>query len=442
MRRENFYTGEVLPDTSPPNLTNEYTTYSEAVQNASFGKYDYDPGSRLMSQPVSIYPGGYGYNPYNNFMNPPVGIGSNPYQYGGYQGYPYYTSNPALAYQQQMQYQQPQEIQYFVSPVNFSGSEYLPPMNFEEEIERLKMEYWAREQEQSAQDFVDRQNSGYYSPFGGYTNYYGVPYYNPYQYNSLNSEISQKITEMQNEARENRINLNMHLARLAHNYIGDDYDDEQLQERYTGKQVTAPGGGFVTPAEIYTFNRFQNMVPFDNSQFYRDHDMAASRAYHSIISKDSNMQECFENMGVINAQYEMEEEQHRRRNGAVLYNSDDNSYKYFVRTKAAERYAQKKGTVINGNNNMAQNNALQQYQQGLINQFPTLSQSAKLCDDGTLNITCNFGSKAGQTYSVHNSQEAGYEENRSRFQSFIDSIPGSIYLNNPNPNAGGGLDGK
>ena len=435
MRRENFYTGEVLPDTSPPNLTNDYTTYSEAVQNASFGKYDYDPGSRLMSQPVSIYPGGYGYNPGYNYMNPNIGIGSNPYQYTGY---PYYNmSNPALSYQQ-TQYQQPQEIQYYISPVNFSGSEYLPSMNFEEEIEKLKMEYWTREQEQSAKDSVDRQNSGYYSPFGNYTNYYGVPYYNPYQYNSLNSEISQKINEMQDEAKQNRIDLNMQLARLAHNYIGDDYSDDQLQERYTGKQVISPPGSvFATPAEIYTFNRFQNMVPFDNSQFYRDHDMAVSRAYHSVIPKDANMQECFENMGVVNAQYEMEEEQHRRRNGAVLYNSDDNSYKYFVRTKAAERYAQKKGTVINGNNN-----ALQQYQQGLINEFPTLSQSAKLCDDGTLNITCNFGSKAGQTYTVHNSQEAGYEKDRARFQSFIDSIPGSIYLNNPNPNTGGGIGGK
>lgn len=422
MRKENFYTGEVLPSsTSPPNI---YGTEQEAIYNASFGKYDYDPGARMMSQPVSIYPGGYGYN--QNFMyqqSQSVGIGSNPYQYNVQQFY------PSFAYQQQ--FQQPQELQYYIQPVNFSGSEYLPSMNFEDEIEKLKMEYWMKEQEQFAKDSVNRQNSGFYNPFNCCTNYYGVPYYNPYQYNSINSEISQKISNMQEEARENRINLNIHLARLAHNYLGDEYDDELLQERYRGKYVSAPNNFMGTIAEIYDYNRFQNMVPFDNTQTYIDHDLAVSRSYHSVISKDSDMQECFSNMGILNAQYELEEEQHRRRNASALYNSSDNSYKYFVRSKAAERYAQK-------SNNVGSNMVPQNYQQSLFGGFPTLSQSAKLCDDGTLNITCNFGSRAGQTYSVHNSQEAEYENDRARFKSFIDSIPGSIYLNNPNPNSGGG----
>ena len=123
---------------------------------------------------------------------------------------------------------------------------------------------------------------------------------------------------------------------------------------------------------------------------------------------------------------------------------DDNSYKYYVKAKAAERYAKKNGIQIN---NMAQQpqqpyaNNVQDLKQEVINSMPTLSQSATLCDDGTLNITCNFGSKAGQVYSVHNSQEAEYEEDRARFKAFVDSIPGSIYLNNPNPNSGGGESG-
>lgn len=434
MRRENFYTGEVVSDTSPAILTNEYTTEAEAIQNASFGKYDYDPGMRMVSQqPMSIYPGGYGYNP--NPYIPPIGLGSYPYNNYGYQGTPYNNMmNPALMYQQQ--YQQPQEIKYFISPVNFSGSDYLPPMNYEEMIDELKLEYWMKEQDQTAKNSVNLQNSGYYNPYGGY-NYYGVPYYNPYQYNSINSEISQKITDIQNEARENRINFNLNLAQLAHNISGDTYDYVELEERYRGKQISAPGCS-LSFAELVQFNRFENLVPFDNSQMYRDHDMAVSREYHSVVSKDSNMQECFENMGVLNTHYELEEEQHRRRNAGVLYNSDDNSYKYFVRSKAAERYAAKNGVRLQNNID-----TMKTYQNGLITNFPTLSQSAKLCDDGTLNITCNFGSKAGQTYSVHNSQEAEYEQNRSRFQSFMNSIPNSIYLNNPNPNSGGGgSDGR
>ena len=59
-----------------------------------------------------------------------------------------------------------------------------------------------------------------------------------------------------------------------------------------------------------------------------------------------------------------------------------------------------------------------------------LNENASIAEDGSLHITCNFGSHAGETYSVHNSQEAEYEQKRERFGSFIDSIPGAIYQNN------------
>lgn len=423
MRREDFFTGEVLSGTSPQ--ISEIST-EEAINNASFGKYDYEPGARLM-QPISINPGGYGYNtPNPYFMNPP--------QYNGYyqpnMGYgynggfnPYYNNYYNAQYQQQQYYQQQmqQEVRTFIKPVNLSGSEYLPPMNYEDKIEQLKIDYWTKEQEEIGRKSVN--NNGLYS---GY-NYYGAPFYNPYQYNSFNSEISNKIQEMQEKAKENRLNLNIQLATLAHNYLGDKYNEDELKERYTGKYVSNPGTP-ITYAEVYEQQRFGNMVPFDNAQFYRDQSAAASREYNEIIPSDSNMKDCFANMGVLNAHYMMEEEKHRRRNGTTLYNSDDNSYKYFVRAKASERYAKENG-LSSVSNRFNFNNATQT----ALNQFPTLSQSAKLCDDGTLNITCNFGSKAGQVYSVHNSQEAGYEQDRERFQQFIDSIPGSIYLDSPNP---------
>ena len=420
MRKEDFFTGEPVETGSPPNFEEQYTTETEAIQNASFGAYSYDPAMRMMSQPVSIYPGGYGYtgfqgptynpnvvNPY--FMNPPVGLGSNPY-YGGY--------NPAFAYQQQ--YQQPQEIKYFIQPVNFSG-DYLPSLEYEKEIEQLQMDFWMREQEEAAKT---EATSGY-NPYSCYNNYYGVPFYNPYQYNNISQEAQQKIREIQDRARDARVQLNFQLSQLAHNLAGEQYNKDELYERFTGKEVSAPGGG-MTIADIYQANRFANLVPFDNSQMYRDHDLAASRAYNAHVSKDANMQECFENMGVVNAAYELEEEQHRRRNGATLYNANDNSYKHFVKSKVAEKIAQKNGMQVNPFAGLAQQPS------SILSGFPTLSQSAKLTDDGTLNITCNFGSKAGQTYSVHNSQEAEYIKDRERFRSFVDSIPGSIYLSNPN----------
>ena len=56
--------------------------------------------------------------------------------------------------------------------------------------------------------------------------------------------------------------------------------------------------------------------------------------------------------------------------------------------------------------------------------------AVKLADDGTLNVTCNFGSNMGKTYTVVNSNESNYEEKRERFSRFLSSIPGSIYRNN------------
>ena len=379
MRREDFFTGEPVQNGSPP--ISEFTTESEAIQNASFGKYDYDPGMRMMSQPISIYPGSYGYNNTNfsNYMNPPMYQQQQMYYGGG---------NPALQYQQQQMYyqqqMQQQEVRYHIPPVNLSGSEYLPSMNYEEEIEQLKLQYWMKEQEQAAKNSYNNS----YNPYSGSYNYYGVPYYNPYQYNSLNSEISQRIQEIQNQAKENRINFNIQIATLAHNYAGDTYNEDELRERYTGKTISNPGVP-LTYAEIYEQQRFSNMIPFDNSQFYRDHNEQVSKEFNSVIPKDSNLKDCFDNMGVLYSKYELEEEQHRRRNGGALYNSEDNSYKYFVRTKAAERYAKNNGLpltkIINDSD---------QFKQNIIGGFPTLAQSAKLCDDGTLNITCNFGSKA------------------------------------------------
>ena len=440
MKREDFFTGEPVEDGSPP-FSQNYISENEAIQNASFGKYDYDPGNRIMSQPVNVFPGGYGYstspNGYNGYYpnQPQVGLGANPYQYG------YYNPQSSYYYQQTQQ-QTPQEITFYVQPVNFSG-EYLPSMGFEEEIEQMKRDYWTRSLEKSAEDSVNRQqqNFGYYGGYYNGNNYYGTPFYNPYQYNSLDSEISRRAQEMEDEARENRKRFNLNIARLAHNIAGDTYNDDELVERYEGKTVSAPYG-FTNYSDMYEYNRFSNLVPFDNSQYYREFNASVSREYNSIIPENSSMNDCFENMGILNAHYELEEEKHRRRNGTLLY--DDNSYKYYVKAKAAERYAEKNGIQIN---NMAQQpqqpyaNNVQDLKQEVINSMPTLSQSATLCDDGTLNITCNFGSKAGQVYSVHNSQEAEYEEDRARFKAFVDSIPGSIYLNNPNPNSGGGESG-
>lgn len=430
MQKENFFglpinqSGEAVGGSfpMPPPITDE----QEAEQNATFGKYDYDPGVRMMSQPQPLYgqQQGIGYNPW---MQP------NPYQYGG----PQHFQNPAFAFQQQqyqlqqqqrMQQLSSQEAQIFVPPVNFGG-DYLPSMNFMDDLEKMKIEYWQKEQEQTVEQAMNNRNNGWSAYYGG-TNYYGTPYVNPYQYNSLVYGINKEVERIKEEAKNSRKEFSMNLSRLAHNMSKDGISDESIEERYTGKYIPNPYFGRMTYGEIFQQNRFTNLVPFDNSGAYREHHKAVSDEYHKIIPENADMVETFLNMGVLNAQYALDEEEHRRRDMGALYNSSDGSYRRLIKQKVAERYAKEKGITLGGIISGSSNTPIPN---PMTEMFPTLAQSAKLCDDGSLSITCNFGSHAGQNYTVHNSNEAEYDEKRERFKAFVNAIPQSIYKDGPKP---------
>lgn len=459
MIQQDFYTGEPVNPGSPNNFQNPNiintgpTAESEAASMASFGKYDYDPSMRqaTAAMPVQLT-GGFGgtFNPYPNGGGigappPPQFGGIPPYgysPYGYYTGYGYYNQQPTYNYYRpyptggQIPFPPQQPCQTFQQPttchipgVNFSG-EYLPPADYEQRITEMQMEYFSRQQELEAKQEVDRQSSVYgYGNMYGY-NYYGIPYYNPYQYNALNNEFQSRIKAMQDEARENRLKFNLNISKLAHNFAGHNISDEDIRERYTGRTIDIPQAYIQPPEEYMEQMRFRNMVPFDNSQAYRDHRAQIQREYSAVIPPDANLKEAFDGMGIIAANWEMEEEMHRRRNAGVLYNSGDNSYKYFVRQKAAERYAQEKGIVPMGQLMPAFSS--QSVQQSYVSSNPVLSKVANLTDDGTLNVSlnipCNVGSHKGENYTVHNSQEAEYEEKKERFGRFLASEPGNSYL--------------
>ncbi|MBR6289211.1 MAG: hypothetical protein IKR19_07750 [Acholeplasmatales bacterium] len=438
MIETDFYSGSPsnLP---PPDKQQEM----DAANMASFGKYDYDPGVRAMTQQQMIYPGGYGFN---NAMNPPIsqpqqiiqplqGVGT-PYRYSPYGNiqptygmynpyqqpiYPSYNMNPG-AYMQQ---QAPAVIH--IPGVGMNG-EYLAPPNIQEQIDQMQLEYWTKVQEKDAKDSVDRRNSVYgYNSYGGY-NYYGVSYYNPYQYNSINMDLAKQIDQIKQSAKEARISFDENLSRLSHNIIKDNYPDEVIKERYEGRTIEIQRNSVYDPYVLQEYARLDRLVPFDNSQFYRDQFAKASETFNKHIPKDSNMNETFSKMGLVAIDWELEEEQHRRRDLSTMYNSGDGGYKYFVRKKAEERYAMEHGLPIpNQNINGSQFNS-DIMKQRALNSFPTLKDSVKLGADGTLNVTCNVGSHAGQTYSV-NEHEAGYDEKRERFGRFMSSISGSIYKN-------------
>lgn len=455
MRSEDFYTGEPVITGSPPNFSNPnvispISSVDEAANMASFGAYAYDPAMRSM-----MNPGGYGYNPgvSPNFMNPPqpqfggivytppqYGIGAPPSPYGNiqptYNIYRPNSPNPALQMGMVPQYQQPQmPTSYHIPGINMGG-EYMPPADFEKRMSELEMAYYNKVINQQAKDEVNTamNNSSVYGyGYNGGFNYYGMPFYNQYQYSSADLELRRAVEAMQNEARENRMSFNMHMSKLAHNFNGDSISEDQIRERYIGRDIDIPqqSGIIVTPQDYWEIGRFYQMEPFDNSQMYREHFMRVREEFNKIIPADSNLKDTFNNMGIVAAQYEMEEELHRRRDGGNLYDNSDNAYKRLIRKKAKERYAAEKGITLSNTGAVVPNFNAQQAKQNFISNSPTLANCATLQDDGTLNVSlqlpCNVGSHIGQMYSV-NSQEASYDEKRERFHQFMDSIPGSIYL--------------
>jgi len=400
MIREETFNGEVVQTTSP------IISEQEATMNAGFGQYDYDPGARAMR-----------FDSFSRYMNPPSsGIGMPP---------PGAMANPLL---QQTQYQQQEEqLRTFIKPCNIGG-EYLPPIDWEDKVNKKILSYMDKYDEQA----ISQQQQGYGYNYYGMNNYYGTPYFSPYNnYNPITNEIMREVEDMKNEARENRIAFNKLLSRTAHKFANEDaheITEQELDDRYRGKYVDVPGYVGMTNVDLSHQNMLARLVPFDNSAMYRAADKAVSDEFHKIIPETADLYETFGKSALLKAEYDLEEEHHRRNNAANLYNSNDGTYRAFVKAKAAERYKNK-------NNINPMQAQIQNQTQVVPDTFPTLQQCAKYTEDGTLSISfpCNFGSHQGELYTVNNSQESEYEQTRERFTRFYNSIPGAFSVTDPNP---------
>lgn len=400
MRHEDFFTGEVVEEPTSHQMSDEEV----ASQFASFGQYHYGPQQNV------VQPGLGGYNPY----------------YGQYQAG---AGNPAFDYmrQQGMVPQQPQvpqgDITLEIPPVSL-GSEYLPPKDYEQTITNLQSQYYMDLVNQDAKQTVDSIAAGR-NPmqFGGY-NYYGQPMYStPYNYNYYIGEYKDTLDEMKETARENRTNFNISLAKLARNFSGMSYDEQVINEMYHGKTVTVPG---ITYTDIYETNRLDNLVPFDNSAKYREADAKVTEQYRKYIPADANMQETFENMGLVDFEYRMEEEKHRRR-ASVKEGYDSQGYKYLIKKTVMDRYAEDNNITLpnqmgkgvpDGAGSDIISQRFNKAKADLLNSgmFSTLQASGKLADDGSLHIN----------YTYDNINENMYKEQRDRFNGFLQSIPDAI----------------
>jgi hypothetical protein len=242
-------------------------------------------------------------------------------------------------------------------------------------------------------------------------NYYGNQYYSaPFSYNNGNKYI-EEYNRMRDEAKQRRLEMNMNLFRLAHNYLGEDFNEENTMEMLNGRTITVPG---ITNLDIYEDTKLRNLLPFDNSYLYRQHDAKVSEEFRKRISPDADMNTCFENLALVAYDMDMEEELHRR-NRDLGSSYDSNSYKTLIRQKVFNEKVTKESLNASDQVKDMRDNLLG------TGMFPTLSQNARLADDGTLNITYSYS--PGQ---VNNLNESQYQQERARFNSFLNSIPNAL----------------
>lgn len=417
MIQEDFYSGEPV-DWVPQNFSSEH----EAANMAEFGrsKYDYGSGTRSFTTNQPYY-------------GQQVGIGAPYYQQTQYSPY----GNPMPMYRGQQFQQMPQQIaSYHIPGYNPGGSEFLPTTGYETKVENLEFEYWQAKQNVDVQTEMDMQQSVYgYGMMNGY-NYYGVPYYNPYKYNSLDNEYRLKLDKIKEEAKENRKNFNKNLLKLAHNIVGTNITDEEIEKHCEGYDVEISQEVYGNAQEMYSQARIANMVPFDNSGYYKKARADHLKEVREILPENANMEETFKNLGILAAKYEMDEEMHRRRDLSGNYSSENNAYKYYVKRKARERYAAEHNMILDDNNVMHPNQTqfATTFGNQILNGLPTLSQNATIADDGTLNVSLslpvNVGSHKGEVYTINNQNEAEYERKRQQFGKFLDTIKSDIYLDN------------
>ena len=401
MRKEDFFTGETpLEVVSPP--------VSPEEQMANIG------GQVYGGPPVNI--GGIGYNNYG-YQGSPYGGGIG-YNFGynqppAYTQYGYtpnmYQGNPAFAMMGNMQPMAAQDVTVNIPPHNPWGSEYLLPVDFEDQVDHLRWKYWWEQQTSEANRRISQPQQF------GYPNYYGGQYYStPYSYSNFGgNKYVEQYNEIKEKARQDRIDMNMQLSMLAHNYLGESYDENTLREMYTGKTITVPG---ITNIDIYEDNKLRNLVPFDNRQAYINADAQVSAEFRRRISPNASMNECFENLALVNYDYEMEKELHRR-NKDLKSSYDTNTYKTLIRQKVFDEKMSREGLDPSKQIRDMRDNLLGS---GL---FPTLSQNARLADDGTLNITYSYNPNQNQ---VNNLNESQYLQERARFNSFLNAIPNAL----------------
>lgn len=418
MKKVDFYSGEPSFDGSPPITQDEAMIAAAQMQSInsyvsqqkqSNNNYSYDPLTRQALQ-FQGQNNGY-FNPYQQ----------QPYHQGiGYPAAPsYYNPNFQQQqfynqYQQQSILQQPTSRTISIPGYNPSG-EFLFSNEDLEKLEQMKLDYIRRRREIEVKNQAE-QNTGY--------NYYGSPFYTGtyFKIRELDQEFYQKIEEIEQEARERRKQFNLRMGRLAHKAAHEKMSEETLLERYNGREITIEAPEIQNFQETYgEAYKLANLVEIDTTIPYVNAFNQIREQHAKYVDPNADAKHAFENYGLLEYEYEEEKRTHEMRNLGNNYSSS--SYSRLMKQKILERETGYKQQQVEEFINPPEQGFIGYPLNPNMAQFPTLAKNAHLADDGTLHITCNFGSHNGEVLAVHNSQEAEYEKDRERFNAFLASIP-------------------
>jgi hypothetical protein len=340
-----------------------------------------------MNQPVYPQPMGGGY------MGPGVG-------------------NPAFAYMQQnqmnpygYQYGAPQQMQFqyedkVVNVPGFNtGSDVMLTADAQDICDRMQVDMMVDQEEAIAKRMSHFQGYFNYNQYG--YNYYGTPYVNMYEDQSVTARYRQKISDMRQEAVQRRMKFNKNLSKLVHNYLNDGTTDDEINKVYDGYSYTIPGAKIKSDQEQARMDR---LVPVSNQNAYVNHFNEVKQMMDNIVNPKGNMQDFLHDQGMFQIYINLEEELHRRRDDGRLYNKD--AYKVFLRRAIRER----QGLPPDPKENIPMGAA-----------FPTLNECGRIMEDGTLSISApswirsNNGSGIMNGIETKDSLEQHFEENRHRF---------------------------
>ena len=189
------------------------------------------------------------------------------------------------------------------------------PADAEETCDKLQIQMQSDMEREAAKK--EQRIQGYFNANGLYPyNYYGMNYYNTGFDQGVYNMYVQKVQQIANEAMESRRRFNKNLYSLVNNYLDLGIPEEQVNQQIEGYTYTIPGS---LVQEEYNQRRFDRLVPFDNSGYYRAMDAQISKIYQSVYT-GNGMNDLLNDCGMLIVMDKLEEQFHKNRDMSGRYN--------------------------------------------------------------------------------------------------------------------------